>query len=218
MLLPRREFDDLIQAIQDHAWQHCAEVCFKLLYCTTRDLSVEAARATVARYVTIFRERCPQVTWPEQILSNIPEWIEQYGRQIPDPPESSNMADGIWLFCFDALVLAVTESDDRKISTAACATAIVSAINARATNVWLADDPEAVRLWKAQRLPQHRTVSTNDAAEAIMKREWGFVAQWLTEHLLEEYLTVSVGDEEVQDALTHWKDNEMLLIMPCEDK
>ncbi|MBI1925452.1 hypothetical protein HYR99_14520 [Candidatus Poribacteria bacterium] len=203
----------LERSLTDHAWEQCAEICFSLLYGIPSDTQVRLACTMISRYLPIFKARWPAITWPEHILNGMEQWIEQFGREVPEEPDAVNPADAAFLFCFDALLLALVYRTHHAILTSSCVAAINSAITARAANVWSADDPEAVKMWEAHGYCPGRSLVENSAAVAVTEGEWRVVAKWLSD---EEGKTLpnEVNLDEVEQALAHWKQHEMLLMMP----
>jgi hypothetical protein len=201
----------LEQAIIDHAWERCAEMCFRILYGVPKDNQRALVITMMRRYLPIFHTRWQTVTWPDQIIDQPGQWVARFGRAIPEQPEVVNPADAAFLFCFDALLNAIAHQSDSAILTSSHVTAINAAISARATNVWIADDPEAVALWKAQGYFPGRSVTENVAAIAVTVREWQMAADWLAQHAQ----SFSIDDSnEVDRALERWKDHEMSLLVP----
>ena len=82
------------------------------------------------------------------------------------------------------------------------------AVSARGSNVWHADDPEAVRAfeerdWEAL---AGRRVHHNVASRAVEKREWLIVADWLEAHGAGAY--PDTEDPERETWFAWWQDRE----------
>lgn len=214
------KINDLInkleQAVMEQAWQLCAESCFRILYGMPEDPQRALVTFIMHRYIPIFRTHWPITTWPEQILDQPEQWVAQHDRALPEEPDSVNPADASFLFAFDALLNGLQHKSDRAILTSSYVAAINATIHARGTNVWIADDPEAVALWKAQGYFPGRSVTENMAALAVFAREWRVVIDWIAEEQHTKLL--STGDpKETERALSLWKDHELSLILPPED-
>jgi hypothetical protein len=204
--------DELSQAIEAHDWERCAEQAFRLLYPLPGAAAGAVAGATVARYLPTFRRNTPGLTWPERILADPQAWYREHGRATGEPPTQLGVADSSWLFCLDALLLGTAEPTDPVVRTAAWATAIVTAAGSRALAVWEIDDPEAVDLWRAGRLPQDRTYLANAAGRAVAEREWWWVAWRFAESL--GHRQADADPDEVRAGIERWRDHEYRLLPP----
>jgi hypothetical protein len=211
MLTARELIDQFEQALTNHAWERCAEICFRILYGMPEDIQRTLVITMMRRYLPIFHIRWQTSTWPDQIIDQPQQWVAQLGREIPEQPEAVNPADAAFIYSFDAFLNGIAHQSDSAILTSSYVTSINAVINARAANVWIADDPEAVALWEAQGYFPGRSIAENSAAVAVTVREWRVVVEWLTQH------TQSFSFEDlsaVERALTRWKDHEMSLIIP----
>lgn len=207
----------LEKAIIDHVWERCAEICFSVLFQMPSDIQIRLASTMIRRYLPIFKARWPAITWPEQILNETARWVEQFGRALPEEPDAINPADAAFKFSFDALLLAQTYRLELAILTPSCAAVINSAINTHATNVWIADDPEAVKMWEAHDYLhlRGRSVIENPAAIAVTEREWRVAANLLSDEA-GKTTPDEVNLDKAKQMLTRWKENEMLLIVPAK--
>jgi hypothetical protein len=210
---PAQPLDELSQAIEAHDWTGCADQAFSLLYPLPEEPGREIAREAVARYLPLLGRVVRDLGWPARIVDDPRAWYREHGRPIPDEPASLRVSDETWLFCLDALVLGVADGIGPAVRTAAWATAIVTAVAARALAVWDADDPEAVVLWRAGVLPPRRAYLANAAARAVAEREWWWVARRLAE-AAGGPARAGVGDDEIAAALRRWRDHEYRLIPP----
>lgn len=208
----RKMLDHLEQSLFKNNWEHCSQMCFYLLYNKPSHEQIKLVCFTIKRYSPIFQLRWPAITWTEQILDNPEQWVARHGRAVPEDPNEVNPADAAYIFCFDALLNAVACRTDRTILTSSCVAAINSAINARATNVWIADDPEAVSLWETHSDLCERSLLENVAAIAVTEREWRIVMNWFLtqskENLLEE-----VDLKEAEQGFARWQEREMSLMV-----
>jgi len=203
----------LAQQIAEHNWTGCAESYFRITYGLPAQLQIALACLAGKSYLPIFQHKWPDITWPRQLLDDVEQWVRQFDIQRPDEPEDADPADAAFLFSFDALLLASSHPTAPLIVTSSCACAIMSVINARQSNVWIADDPEAVEMWKTYQYSPGRSVVENVAAIAVAEREWEKVVSWL-----EERQVSSIPDEtdvdEIEKGLARWQENEMLPVGP----
>lgn len=203
----------LAQRIAEHNWELCSELYFQITYGLPAQSQISLARLAINGYLPIFGTKWPAVTWPRQLLEDVEQWVRQSGRQLPDEPDDPDPADAAFFSSLDGLLLASSYSGDPFTLTSSCASAINSAINARQSNVWIADDPEGVEMWKKQEYLLGRSVTENAAAIAVAEREWKKVAAWLEEKQV--WSSPEEADEdEIEKALARWKEHEMLLIVP----
>lgn len=205
--------DDFIQSVRRQEWSYCSENCFRILYKLPVDLQIKLPIYMMRRYLPIFKSKWLDFEWSQQILDDVEQWVKKFGRRVPEGFETANPADAAFLFCFDALLLAVYCKTNKLTLTSSCACAVDSAINARRTNVWIADDPEAVELWSNQGYFPGRSVTENAASIAISEREWSEVIEWLKKEQIWTYADETEA-EEVETALADWKNHEKLLIVP----
>jgi hypothetical protein len=206
--------DSFDKKIEEHSMVLCVELCFKILYGLPQAVQIELTCFMMRRYLPIFESKWPDIKWLQQLLNNVALWVKDFGRSVPEEPVKSDPADTAFLFCFDALLLAYCYRANQMILTSSCACAINSAISARKTNVWIADDPEGLTMWRGQGYFPGRSVNENAAAIAVEKREWKVVSQWLRgeKEIWIHPETAPLG--EIEKALTIWKEHEMLLIVP----
>jgi hypothetical protein len=188
---------DLEVAAASHDWSACMEVLFGALYGAAAERQIE---------------RCQGVTWPETLLDDPYGWVQQHNREVPQEPEDANAADAAFLFGFDALLNAVAHRRDAAVLTSSVVATVGAAISARATNIWLSDDPEALALWETQSYAPGRSVLEHPAAVFITEQEWRDVAAWLAER--KDELVREAEPEEINQALERWREHEMQLIIP----
>ncbi|MGH9765832.1 MAG: hypothetical protein ACREAB_00225 [Blastocatellia bacterium] len=203
----------LAQQIAEHHWVPCSELYFRVTYGLPGGMQIDLARLAINGYLPIFEKKWPAVKWPRQLLQDVEQWVGQYGRQLPDEPDDPDPADAAFLSSLDGLLLAASYRGDPFTLTSSCASAINSAINARQSNVWMADDPEGVEMWKTQQYFPGRSVIENVAAIAVAEREWKKVAEWLEERQVWN-IPEEADEEEIEKALARWKEHEMLPVVP----
>ena len=216
--MERRELiETLLQRKADHAWQDCAEVAFRILYGLPAKTQLGLSKFALERYLEIFTRKWPAIAWPAQLLSNIDGWFGSHGRSVPSEPDDPDPADAAFVFSFDALLLAASDSGNQLVLTSSCMASVIAAISARQCNVWMADDPQGVEMWRLQEYFPGRSVGENRAAIAVAEREWEEIAQWLKNAEVWRHpnpFTV----EEIETALAEWKEHELLLIPPRSSK
>lgn len=217
MIRRKRLVDDLIQSSAQEPWGQSAELCFKILYGLPANLQMRLACFVMSRYLPIFESKWKDITWPRQILNNIAQWADVHGRDVPEEPETADAADAAFSFAFDGLLLAYAHQNHDFTLTSSSVFAIDSAINARETNVWMADDPEAYQMWEeGEWLPPGHTALENAAAMAVSKREWQLVAKWLQQEEVWNYPD-NVDCDQMEEELACWLEREMLLSVPREE-
>ncbi len=132
---------------------------------------------------------------------------------MSDAPEKDAGGDASFWYALYALLDAVSYANQDNLHkvTPACCTALIWAVGARAANVWHADDPEAARAFEIRdrEALTGRTVHHNAASQAVKKREWLIVADWLEEHQVGDY--PETDDAERETWFEWWQDRECLL-------
>lgn len=202
----------LLEAKTRHDWQGCCEILFRVLFGVPADTQLSLVRFAICRYLPVFEFKWPTIKWPVELLSDIDQWLISRGRTLPEEPADPDPADSAFAFAFDALLLASIHRDDGLTLTSSCAAAVSSVVNARQCNVWIADDPEGVALWRAQGYFPGRSVLENRPAMAVAEREWEEIAAWLASR---DVWTDAkkVAPEEIENALARWKEYEMLPVV-----
>ena len=123
-------------------------------------------------------------------------------------------AEGLYVTSCDGVLLAYSHQNDLFTVTSSCTCAIDSVINARRTNVWEADDPEAwEKTQKREYVPKERMPVFNAAGYAVFAREWEEVVKWLREKEIWNYPD-EVNLELIERQLEYWIDNMYVLIVP----
>lgn len=203
------------RAIKERSWENCTEVCFKILYGLPSELQLELSCFIIRRYLSVFESKWPDIKWPRKILDDVGQWVTKRGRQVPEEPDNFDPADAVFAFCFDALLLSYYYRMNQATLTTSCVCAIVSAINAQKTNVWIIDDPEGVRMWEKQGYFPGRSVVENKAAIEMTEKEWTRVDEWIKEKKVTAYPDIS-DVEKMEKVLMRWKEFEMGLMVPKE--
>lgn len=204
---------ELIQAAHQHNWEQCYEAAFLLLYETPAELQIKWAGHFVSRYLPIYEKNWPEITWPRELVADIAGWVQKFGRHVPEGASSDEPAVASFEGCFDALVLAQTHRDKPFTLATACVCAVGSYVQARRANVWAADDPQAVRMWREGQYAPGRWVHQNVAATAVAVREWHDAAQWLKNAGITTYPEIA-NSQDADQLLAYWKAREMALLVP----
>jgi hypothetical protein len=199
--------DAWIDAISRKDWERCAALSFEVIYRLPDPQYLDPPRVTLRRYLPVFAARWPEERWVRDVIEDPQRWVRDRDRRLPDEPQDANAADAEFLASLDALLLAQTQSTDRDARTSASATALVSAISARAVNVWLADDPDAERAWADGSLTPARGPRVNVAAAAVLTREWTASFEQLASYAAVEH---EIDADQLRQTLNRWRDNEML--------
>lgn len=193
--------------------QECTDHLFRILYDLPAVMQIALARDMTARFLPIFLGNHPEVTWVATLLDDLDGYHDEHEQGMLDEPEDRFGGDMSFDYALGALLRAVSNArqDDLPRVTPACCTALISAVSARASNVWHADDPEAVQMFEARdwEALAGRGMHANVASRAVTKREWLIVADWLEEHDVASY--PDGEDAECEKALAWWKDRECLL-------
>ncbi|WP_428263089.1 hypothetical protein [Haliangium sp.] len=103
---------------------------------------------------------------------------------------------------------------EQGLLTAAGCAILINVVNAWAANVWRADEPEVVRAFETDDDEgwQGRTSYFNVASQAVTRREWLIVADWLDEHGVGDFPDTPAEDEpDCERWLAWWQDREYLL-------
>lgn len=203
----------LIQRKAEHDWQGCCESLFRVLYGIPADAQLSLVRFTIGRYLPIFEHKWPAFKWPAELLDDVDGWLARHGRSLPEEPADPDPADSAFTFAIDALLLASEHRGDELVLTSSCAAAVISTINARQCNVWIADDPEGVEMWRRQGYFPGRSVAESRPAVAVAEREWEEVVAWLRKEKIWTRER-AVAAEEIESGIARWKDHEMLPIVP----
>ena len=216
-------------AMPERLADECRAICFQILYRLPPELQIRAASSMLERYLAIFEKKQPSLTWARRILEDTDGWNGKWSHEWPDAPEGADSADTDYWGAFGPFFRARKYKDDpvRLAANVCCTMADVA--QARARNVWLADDPEAARIQREedafwaidQELPADAPPANppayfkelenpahgryyNAAFIAVYRREWGVVAEWLRAEAVWQYPEPEDLDAMMQ-ALADWR-------------
>jgi hypothetical protein len=216
----------------------CKAICFQILFGLPPELQIRAAGCMLQRYLPIFEKKQPSLTWARRILEDPDGWDGQWSGMIPDHPEGADSADMDYWGGFGSLNRARRFKDDPvRLAANACCT-VADVAQARARNVWLADDPEAARiereedafwvlhqeyrpdapdpdppaLFKELESPAHGRYY-NAAFIAVYRREWIHVVEWLRAEEVWKYPEPDDLDA-MKHGLKRWEECECTFLTP----
>ena len=191
----------------------CQALCFQILYGLPPDRQIRAASSMLERYLPIFEKKQPSATWARRILEDSDgEAVPVWNGVMPDDPDRADSANADYWHGMSSLLHARWYKDDPARRTANACCTMAAAAQARARNVWLADDPEAARIqmeedafWAIDReLPADAPPANppayfkeletpahgryyNAAFIAVYRREWMHVVEWLRAEAVWQY-------------------------------
>ncbi len=227
----QERLEALARLIKTHKWEERPKkACFRVVYELPAELQLELTCFMVARYLPIFEQRYPECPWPRRIIDDlsITDNYEYEEVEMPDDdgrPGANDVtpADRTFIHCFNGLSFAYYDlKNNRSVITQLCMATVCSAIEARAKNVWQADQPEesAIVLKRmnsydgAIGLP-YVTPWENVAYQAVEKRECTELLAWLVRKGVANYPVCSDG-KDLQKALDGWVDANMAILVPEE--
>ncbi|WP_428269826.1 hypothetical protein [Haliangium sp.] len=196
------------EALEDGRRDDADVALFRLLYGLSAEVQIGLARDMTARFLPIFRANHPDVDWPVKVLDDLDAHFREHEQGLPEEPPDCSGGDPAFMYALYALLRALSYAKQGELPrvTPACCTALAQATHARARNVWHADDPEAVQAFDDddwERL-HGRSMHDNVAAQAVRKREWLLVADWLEARVAAEALDAPVMDEPACEQWLAW--------------
>ena len=210
---------------------------YQILYGLPSELQFRAAVHMLERYLPIYEAKWPGVTWPRQVLGDIGAWFRANGEATPDEPDDIDSADLGFEARFIDLLYGYRHRDYPASLAAGMCCTMLGMIHARAKNVFLADDPVANRLEKEHRAwclieeelrppepdhfdqlwrPEHSHFD-NVAFDAVYRREWLHVVEWLRAEAVWQYPEPDDMDVMMRE-LKHWESRQFIPMGPPRDK
>lgn len=209
----RDHLQNLRSAVESSAADCHIELLFRILYGLPTETGIELAVEYLSRFLPVFQYRWPLIGWPFSILNDPYEWVRRHGCSIGWTPDLSPPGYTAYVYGFDALVNAIFHQNDRGCAASSCAIAITQARSAMRGNVWEADDPIAVDLWRKGEVPLDRTSFKNVGAVAVALREWNSLISCIdNEENGRKFDSQSALSAEAY--LDRWRDSEFLLKGP----
>jgi len=138
---PLRTHEDLV-ALNDAF----ISLTFKIMYGLPDELQFRAAFHMCERYLPIFEKKQPSSSWARQLIGDLDAWFRAERDSTPEIPDDSDSADTSYQYGFTNLLVGYHYRDDPACLTAGVCGMILHVVNARAQNVFLADDPIAARI------------------------------------------------------------------------
>ncbi len=208
-------------------------LCFQILFGLPSELQLRAALHMYERYLPIYEKKLPGVTWPRQVLGDLDAWFRAEREATPDGPDEADSADGIYQSGFTDLLCAYHYRDDPACLTGGVCSTMLSVVHARAENVFLADDAVAAQITKEWRAwhridEEHRPPAPesfnelwqhehspfdNVAFDAVYRREWVHVVEWLRAEAVWEYPEPDDPDAMLR-GLRRWEAHEFYSMAP----
>lgn len=214
----RDKFSLLHEAIDKNDLRAYNDLLFEVLSKTTVAFQLNLAVSICKRYLPIFNSRFSKDEFINELLEKPEVWVKKYGEKLSENHFSFEFQEldpstASFISSLDAILWGHFHYKYPLIVTASSVTAILNYISARGTIVWMADDPEAVKIWKSHKVPPRgRCLSSNVASLAVQKRE----KLYLVEKLKCSHLDIQsdINDEEIKIMLARWRVAEGLLLHP----
>jgi len=208
---------ELSASIAERHWGECKVVLYRVLYGVPSAVALPITVRVIERYLPKFESHFPNVTWPRELLHNPQQWVSQYGRALPDSPESDRLSDARFIFSLDALLLGWTYYSDVSILTSSCACGIAEAIGAitqeaagEEANRADLEECEGCRGTAKKKAPPPHPEAPIEHARS---REWQYVLDLLVTQKVDRY--PDVEPKERMDAdFAEWQSRAMLLLVP----
>lgn len=239
MTARRQELLDKLEAaaataMPERLADDCRAICFQILYALPPELQIRAASSMLQRYLPIFEKKQPSLTWARRILEDPDGWNGPvWSRVKPDYPDGADSADTDYCGAFGPFFNARQYKVDPVRLAANASDTMADVAQARARNVWLADDPEAARIEREEdafyavwrELPPEEQTDPpthfkelespahgryyNAAFIAVYRREWAIVAAWFRAEAVWQYPEPEDLDAMMQ-ALAQWQARNFL--------
>jgi hypothetical protein len=215
-------FDELEAEIRSGRFARCVELCFRVLWALPAERQIESARRMLWRYLPIFEAKWPSQTAARRLLSDVGRWLTQEGYVRLDENDRFDPADVEFVYGVDALLGAAANPSQAPTLTSACVGALVGAIEARARNVWVADDPEGHAAYRrnmaaaeaASTAPSEPDETVEPVgSRAVEAREWhALLDMWRSEAIWK--FPEVVDHEALARALAAWQERDHLWLLP----
>lgn len=143
---------------------------FQIMYGLPTELQLRAALHKCERYLPIFEKKQPGSSWARQLIGDMDAWFRAERDSTPEIPDDSDSADTSYQYGFTNLLVGYHYRDDPACLTAGVCGMILHVVNARAQNVFLADDPIAARI-EQEKAAYHRMKDAHHRNEDGTYRE-----------------------------------------------
>lgn len=218
----RSVFDALEAAIRRGDFAQCDELCFRVLWELPVARQVDAGRRMLWRYLPIFEHKWPSETAARRLLSDVDRWLALEGPVALGAHDRLDPADLEFVHGVDALIGAAANPTSAPTVTSGCVGALLGAVEARARNVWLADDPEGHdahrRNMAAAEAESTAPAEPDETVEpvgsrAVEQREWSALLDLWHGDAIWQFPEV-VDHEALSRALAAWEKAEHLWLQP----
>ena len=203
-----------MHALKDESWELCSDHLFALLFGLPAKIQLGLAIFVLIRYLDIFETKYPKLQWPRIMTNDLDTYVGIHGSKIQREPANMSASDSAFTFGLTAVAIGGSNRDSPLVLTSSCVCAVVSSINSRMTNVWIADDPIAYQMWQRSELVDtSRTVLTNVAAKAVGGREWSCIVEWVNAREIWP-LPDEIDPKEISASVQLWKEKGRLILTP----
>lgn len=214
----RDKFSLLYESIDRNDLRSYNDLLFEVLSKTAVTFQLKLAVNICKKYLPIFNLRFSKDKFANELLENPETWVEKYGSKLSENNctfefQELDPSTASFISSLSAILWGHYHHKYPLIVTASSVTAILNYISARGTIVWMADDPEAVKIWKSHKVPPRgRSLASNVASLAVQKREKLYLLDKLENSQLD--IQNDISDEEIKKTLERWKVAEGLLLHP----
>ena len=195
------------------------ELLFKILSKTAVAFQLKLAVNICRKYLPIFDSRFSRDKFAKELLEKPERWIGKHGEKLSENHctfefQELDPSTASFISSLGAILWGHYHNKHPLIVTASSVTAILNYISARGSIVWMADDPEAVNIWKSHKVPPRgRSLAANVASLAVQKREKLYLLDKLENSQLD--IQNDISDEETKKMIDRWKEAEGLLLHPA---
>jgi hypothetical protein len=212
------KFSLLHEAIDRNDMRSYNNLLFEVLSKTAVTFQLKLAVNICKKYLPIFNSRFSEDKFTSELLEKPEVWVKKYGARLSENHctfefQELDPSTASFISSLDAILWGHFHHKYPLIVTASSVTAILNYFSARGTIVWMADDPEAVIIWKSHKVPPRgRSLSSNVASLAVQKREKLYLLDKLKCSQLD--IQNDINDEEIKIMLERWRVAEGLLLHP----